>query len=272
MPVRAAPRRRTPILTARTARHPMRHDPQFLTRLARNADDLRAAQRLRYAVFVDELGGDGPLVDHAARLERDRFDTHADQLLLLDTTRPGGDQVIGVYRVMDRAAAEACGGFYSAEEFDLSPLLESGRVLLELGRSCLHRDYRAGAALWHLWQGLARLVADRGAEVLFGAASFRGTDLSTLAQPLSVLARDHLAPPEVRVRARVYQPMTLIQDIDRRAAMQAMPALIKAYLRLGGVVGDGAYLDRAFNTTDVCMILDLARMTDRQRALYGGGA
>lgn len=108
-------------------------------RLAMTADDVRAAQALRYDVFVTELGADGPMVDHDAGLERDPFDQHADQLLLLD-----GDKVVGVYRLMDGAAAQAAGSFYSQREYDLGPLLASGRPLLELGRSCLHRDYRGG--------------------------------------------------------------------------------------------------------------------------------
>ena len=244
--------------------------PIFETRLARSEDEVRAGQALRYSVFVEELGGTGPMVDHAARLERDRFDDHADQLLLFDLARAGGDQVVGVYRVMDRAAALAAGGFYSASEYDLTKLIASDRPLMELGRSCLHTDYRGGAAMLHLWQGLAQIVRNRGAEVLFGVASFHGVDVTSLAQPLSLLARDHLAPPELRVRSVAYQDMALSDEIDRVAAMKQVPALIKAYLRLGGFVGDGAFVDHAFNTTDVCLVLDVARMNPRQAAIYGG--
>ena len=146
----------------------------------------------------------------------------------------------------------------------------SGRRLLELGRSCLHRDYRGGAALFHLWQGLATYVERHGIEILFGVASFHGTDVQAMAQPLSLLHHRHLAPPHLRVRARAFQPMDLLpQDrIDRRTAMLQIPPLIKAYLRLGGCVGDGAFVDHAFNTVDVCLVMDTARMTERQKALY----
>lgn len=244
--------------------------PIFETRLAVSPEEHRAAQALRYEVFVQELGADGPLVDHGARLERDRFDDVAEQLLLLDRTRAEGDQVVGVYRVMDRGAADRAGGFYSAAEYDLEALYASGRSLLELGRSCLHAEYRGGSAMLHLWQGLAGYVRACGAEVLFGVASFHGTDPSALAQPLSVLARDHLAPEALRVRSTAYQPMNLTADIDRLCAMKQMPALIKAYLRLGGFVGDGAFVDHEFKTTDVCLLLDVARMNPRQTAIYGG--
>ena len=242
--------------------------------IARSARDIRAAQRLRYRVFVQELGGTGPLVDHDAMLERDLFDDHADQLVLIDPTRNAGsyDHVVGVYRLLTARQAEAVGAFYSEAEYDLAPLKTSGRTLLELGRSCLHPDYRGGDAMFQLWQGLAGYVADHGIEVLFGVASFHGTDVASLAQPLAHLHHAHLAPAELRPKARVYQPMDLMpaDQINRPAAMKATPALIKAYLRLGGRVGDGAFVDHAFNTVDVCLVMDTAAMSAKHRDLYVG--
>lgn len=244
----------------------------FELRLAADADDLRAAQRLRYSVFVEELGGDGPLVDHGERLERDAYDPHCDHLLLIDPSRPVDDRVVGVYRLLPGDRAAAAGGFYTEAEYDLEVLKRSGRRLLELGRSCLHPEYRGGTAMYHLWNGLAGYVADHGIEVLFGVASFHGTDVQAIAGPLSLLHQRHLAPPELRVRARAghHQPMNLVPEdaLDRRAAMVATPALIKAYLRLGGFVGDGAFVDHAFNTIDVCLIMDTARMNERQSGIY----
>ena len=252
--------------------------PQFEVRLAESESDLLAAQRLRYAVFVEELGGGGPLVDHQNRFERDRFDPHFDHLLLIDPTRDATalDHVVGVYRLLPGDRAAAAGGFYSAGEYDLGPLLRSGRRLLELGRSCLHPDYRGGMAMYHLWNGLARYVQAHGIEVLFGTASFHGTDVVALAQPLSFLHHGHLAPPGLRVRALPghYTPMDLLpaDRIDRAAAVREIPALIKGYLRLGGWVGDGAFIDHEFNTTDVCLVMDTTRIGERQRALYSGAA
>ena len=248
--------------------------PRFCVELARDEADVIAAQRLRYEVFVEELGGDGEMVDHAARLERDRFDPFVDHLLLRDAA--AGGAVVGVYRLLREEAAARAGQFYSEDEYDLSPLRASGRPLLELGRSCVARSYRGGEGLYHLWQGLARYVTEHGIELLFGVASFHGTDARALAQPLALLHHRHLAPPELRVRARAahFQRMDLIaqEAIDRPAAMRAMPALIKAYLRLGGCVGEGAFVDHAFNTIDVCLVMDTARMSARQKALYTGEA
>jgi L-ornithine Nalpha-acyltransferase len=246
----------------------------YALRLAATKEDLIAAQRLRYEVFIAELGGDGPLVDHAARLERDAFDPFFDHLVLVDLRRdPAGlDHVIGAYRVLPGDRRTAAGQFYSETEYDLTPLLASGRRLLELGRSCVHADHRGGTAMFHLWNGLAEYVLERDIEVLFGAASFHGTDVAALAQPLSWLYHHHLAPPDMRVSARPpdRQRMDLIpaDRLDRKSAMAATPALIKAYLRLGGFVGDGAFIDHAFNTTDVCLVMDTGQMSARHREFY----
>ena len=249
-------------------------DAAFTLRLAQDARDLRAAQRLRYEVFVAELGGTGPLVDHEARLEVDDFDPFFDHLLLIDHRRDAGvlEDVVGVYRLLPSDRLAAAGRFYSEGEFDLTALKTSGRKLLELGRSCVHPDYRGGTAMFHLWNGLAAYVLERGIEILFGAASFHGTDIAALAQPLSYLHHNHLAPPALRVRALPphRQEMNLIAApaLDRRAAMAGTPALIKAYLRLGGFVGDGAWIDHEFNTTDVCLVMDTAKMSAKHRDFY----
>ncbi|WP_375172992.1 GNAT family N-acetyltransferase [Pseudooceanicola sp.] len=248
----------------------------FTVRLARNEAELEAAQHLRYQVFVRELGSDGDLVDHEAQLERDRFDPFFDHLLLLDTARGEEirDQVVGVYRLLTEDGAAQIGQFYSEDEYDLTVLRRSGRKLLELGRSCLHADYRGGMGMFHLWTALADYVRERGIEILFGTASFHGTDIAELAEPLSLLHHRHLAPPGLRVRTQseAFQTMDLIPEdrLNRPAAMRAVPALIKGYLRLGGFVGEGAYVDHAFNTTDVCLILDTEKMSAAQARIYGG--
>jgi len=256
----------------------MDDDTAYVLRLARDDRDLKAAQRLRYRVFVQELGAEGPLVDHERQLEIDVFDPHFDHLLLIDPRRDAAhlDDVVGAYRLLpsDRleGAATGPGRFYSEGEYDLSALKATGRKTVELGRSCVHPSYRGGSAMLQLWNALAAYVLERDIEILFGAASFHGTDVAALAQPLSYLAHYHLAPPELRVRAlpphATAMDMIPVEALDRRAAMAGTPALIKAYLRLGGYVGEGAFVDHAFNTTDVCLILDTARMSDKHREFW----
>lgn len=246
----------------------------FVVRLATSAPDLRGAQRLRYRVFVQELGAGGDLVDHAAELEQDELDAHFDHLILVDPRIDPESlaHVIGVYRLLPCARAAALGRFYSDGEYDLTPLRRSGRRLVELGRSCVHPDHRKGPAMMLLWNGLAEYVLARGLEVLFGVASFPGADPAPHAQALAWLHHHHLAPAGLRPRALEpgRQPMDLLppEALDRRAALAAMPPLIRAYLRLGGFVGDGAWIDRAFNTTDVCLIVDTANMSARHHGFY----
>ncbi len=54
-------------------------------------------------------------------------------------------RVVGTYRLLRQDVAEASGGFYSATEFDMGPLLQrhAGKRFLELGRSCVLPEYRS---------------------------------------------------------------------------------------------------------------------------------
>ena|SRR5690554_323523 len=244
-------------------------------RLARGALDLEGAQRLRYRVFIEELGAPGgPLVDHVRRLERDALDPHFDHLVLVDRRRDPAmlEHVIGVYRLLPGERAEALGRFYCDSEYDLAPLRGLGRKLVELGRSCVAREHRRGPAMMLLWKGLADYVLSREIEILFGVASFHGADATRHAAALSYLHHNHLAPPELRVRALPghFTPMDRMPagDVDPRAALAAVPPLIRAYLRLGGFVGEGAYIDTEFNTTDVCLIMDTSAMSERYLDYY----
>lgn len=243
-------------------------------RLARDPVDLAAAQRLRYMVFVEELGATASDADRADRLERDSFDAVCDHLVLVDDRRDAAalDHVVGAYRLLPGDRAEAFGRFYCDAEYDLAPLRESGRRLLELGRSCVHADYRGSAAMYLLWNGLSEYVLDQEIEVMFGVASFHGTDAAALAEPLAWLHHHHLAPAELRARALPahFQRMDLMppEALDRATALAQMPALIKAYLRLGGCVGEGAFVDTEFNTIDVLLMMDTAAMSKRHHSFY----
>ncbi len=248
---------------------------QFEVKLAETDEEVRGAQRLRYRVFVEEMGADVAPEAHAARLESDRFDPYFDHLLLIN--RAGNiadplDRVAGVYRLMSSEAAAAGIGYYGASEYDLAKISASRRRAVELGRSCVAPEVRGGVGMHLLWNGLADYVLSRDIEIMFGVASFHGTDVEAIAPALSLLHHRHLAPEDLRVRAveRHYVDMNrLPQDrIDTTEAMRMVPSLIKSYLRLGGFVGDGAYIDHDFNTIDVCLLMDTTRMTARYRAFY----
>ncbi len=246
----------------------------YRVRLAETEAERLGAQRLRYRVFVEEMGATATPEEHAARREWDAFDPYFDHLILTATAPVADplDRVVGVYRLMRRDAARAGRGFYGAAEYDLGPIEGSARDSVELGRSCVAAAHRGGPAMHLLWNGLAGYVLDRDIEILFGAASFPGIDPEPIAEALSFLHHRHLAPPELRVRARPERRLAMDrlppEAVDPARALRAIPSLIKAYLRLGGVVGDGASLDRAFNTIDVCVLMDTARMKAQHRAFY----
>ncbi|MFK7876522.1 MAG: GNAT family N-acetyltransferase [Paracoccaceae bacterium] len=238
--------------------------------LARSDQDMESAFSLRYQVFISELGGDGRGVDHVHQLEQDMFDAHADHLILRDKQN---NAVVATTRLMRPEHVVQTGGYYSDTEYDLNPLLHTGRNLLEIGRTCVHRDFRNTGALLHLWAGLAAYVDMHGSEILFGVASLKGTDIPRLAAPLSLLHHRHAAAQSLQPRARIHQPMDLIAetDLDRKAAMIALPPLIKSYLRMGGQVGDGAFVDHQFNCTDICMVMDTAQLSKKAVRRYGAG-
>lgn len=247
-------------------------------RLARGRKDIAAAQALRYRVFYKEMGASPNLRTKFLRRDIDQFDRACDHLLVVDHGRrrrhilPVFGSVVGTCRLIRRSVAERHGGFYSADEFDLTPLLEHPGECLELGRSCVDPAYRTRAVIDRLWSGIADYVLGRRIGLLFGCASLHGTDPAELALPLAFLRHFHLAPIECRPRALPsrYVDMGLLAPdrIDVRAAWAALPPLLRGYLRLGAKVGDGAVVDHQFNTTDVCVVLATQRVTDRYLRHY----
>ncbi len=237
-------------------------------RLARSEADVRAAQSLRYSVFFEEMSARPTPAVAAARRDFDAFDEVCDHLLVIDNARGRGSRgVVGTYRLMRRAAAARIGRFYTGDEYDIGTLLQYPGEILELGRSCVNADYRNGYTMNMLWRGVAAYIFEHDVELMFGCASIPGTDPDALSLQLAYLWYYNLAPPGLRPRAlpeRFVDMRRMRQeDIDQREAMNALPPLIKGYLRLGGVIGDGAVVDTEFNTTDVCVIVKTDLVTDK---------
>jgi putative hemolysin len=242
-------------------------------RLARNAAEVSAAQALRYRVFYDEMGAKPTPEMARSRRDFDSFDEVADHLLVVDHARGAGpDAVIGTYRLIRRSAAERVGRFYSASEYDISTMIAYPGEILELGRSCVDATARNRPTMQLLWRGIAAYVFHYQIDLMFGCASLHGTDPDALAVPLSYLHYHHLAPPALRPKAlpELYIDMRRLppQAIDPAKALAEVPPLIKGYLRLGGFVGDGAVIDRQFNTTDVSIVVKTDLVTDKYYRHY----
>ena len=245
-------------------------DGRFEVRLTRAPEDIAAAQRLRYRVFYEEMAAEPSPEMAKLGLDFDQFDRLCDHLMVFDRNRPEGEQAVGTYRLLRREVATLHGGFYSSSEYDLQPMIDyvgPRGGLLELGRSCVHREYRTNATIQLLWRGISTYVADHGISFMFGCASFPGTDPQVHALPLSYLHYHHLPPVEWRVRAlqERHVPMNQLppDQINPRAALHALPPLIKGYLRLGAYIGDGAVIDRQFGTTDVFILLPVERIAPK---------
>jgi putative hemolysin len=242
-------------------------------RLAEDSAEIRAAQALRYRVFYESMAAKPTPEMAAAERDFDSFDDFCDHLLVFDEERGAGpDAVVGTYRVMRREGAARRGQFYTSDEYEIDSLIAYPGEILELGRSCVDPTYRSGATMQLLWRGIAEYVFYHDISIMFGCASLPGTDPDQLRMPLAYLHHHHLAPPALRTRAvpERYVSMDLLpaERVKISEARQALPPLIKGYLRLGGFVGDGAVVDHEFGTTDVCVVVKTDLVTDKYLRHY----
>ena len=244
----------------------------LIVKLADDDSEIEQSQALRYRVFYEEMGAHP--TDEMTRLRRDfdDFDEPCDHLLIIDPKRRDRKQgeVVGTYRML-RSQAGREQKFYSAGEFDISPLLALDEPVLELGRACVAPEYRSGMVLQLLWQGIVEYVRRHRIGLMFGCASFPGTDPAALSEPLSYLYHHHLAPPAIRVKALAHRYVdmqgTEVERIDRARVNAALPSMIRGYLRLGAFIGEGAVIDEQFNTIDVSVVL----RAERALRAFGGG-
>lgn len=247
------------------------------TRLARSRAEIRAAQSLRYEVFVNEMGARPTVANRLLKRDKDFYDRFCDHLLVIDT-KNGEERIVGTYRMMQQAQAEQAGGFYSQSEYDLTPLLnhhEKARVL-ELGRSCILPQYRNKRTMELLWHGTwAHAVANK-IDIMFGCASFEGTEPTAFQQALGWLSANAVLDQAENCQPKTSDCINLKEMVvdgaepsDLRKAMAQMPPLIKGYLRLGAKIASHAVVDRQFGTTDVLVVLKVDQINPRYLAHYG---
>ena len=268
--------KKLPNLSSRLLKTPA----NFSVRLAKTRKELRAVQALRYQVFFEEMSARSHWRQKFLKRDTDHYDGVCDHLMLTvsgPTNRvtkkarlPNGETVIGCYRLMHHEAAIRHKGFYSAGEFDLGPMLEQaglGLRFLELGRSCVAPDYRTKHGIDLLWSGLGKIVNDYGVDALIGCASFPTTDIAQLAEPLSFLHHNFTTkgPWHVRALESRYVDMNMMaaDKIDKKRAMRQLPPVLRGYIRMGCMIGDGAVIDHAFGTTDVFVLMPLTLADDR---------
>ncbi len=229
--------------------------PRLVFQYARTERDVREVQKLRWQVFHEEMGA--CLRSSEPGVDIDRFDALCDHLLVRDTRN---NEVVGTYRILNALQAEKAGGFYSDGEFDLSRLTHLRAQIMEVGRACVHPQYRSGAAIAVLWAGLAEYIRRYGVQYLMGCASISMVDGGHTAAALyRQLEREHGAPSEWRVFPHCALPLDAL-DEGRKVEV---PPLIKAYLRVGAYVCGEPAWDPDFNTADCLLLLPTGAMDHR---------
>lgn len=244
----------------RAARH------RLHVELATSAEDIDAAQHLRYQVFVDELGA--RIGNPSAERDRDCFDPWCEHLVVRDEA---SNAIVGTYRILTAERARRIGSFYSETEFDLTRLKRLRSGICETGRACIHPSYRTGPTIMLLWQGIAALMRERGCHYLIGCASISMADGGADAvQVWRNTTATHLAPIEYRVFPR--HPLLVREEAatSATAVPRAVrtPALLRAYLRIGAWIGGEPAWDPDFNTADLFVFLPLARVEARYARHY----
>jgi len=223
--------------------------------MARTVSEIEEAQRLRFKVFAEEMGAS--LISANEGIDRDIFDSYCEHLLVRDND---SSKVIGTYRILAPDAARTVGSYYSETEFDMTRLNHLRDRMVEVGRSCVHMDYRDGSTIARLWGGLAEYMVKNKHEYLIGCASISMKDGGHYAASVyNKVHKLYAAPAEYRVFPRCPLPLeALNKTLD-----VTIPPLIKGYLRLGAYIGGEPAWDPDFNTADLFIMLPISRLNER---------
>ena len=230
------------------------HKTSLNVSLARNPAEVAEAQSLRYKVFAEEMGAQ---LTGAGGLDVDGFDACCEHLLVRDSAT---NQVVGTYRILNPNNASEAGGYYSAGEFDLSRLAHLFNNMVEVGRACVHQNYRNGGTIAMLWSGLANYMQMHNYEYMIGCASVPIHDGGHMAASLyHKLKDDYLSPAEYRVFPHNPLPIHAL----KKDLQVVCPPLIKGYMRLGAYICGEPAWDASFNTADMLVMLPLSKIQSR---------
>jgi len=238
--------------------NPLASTNQFRAGMAESLQDLIDCQRLRYLVFNCELG-EG--LDSSARigLDRDRYDFICDHLMVRDTS---SGKLVGTYRMQSGFRAKGNLGYYSEQFFDFTPFEDIREKVLELGRACVHTEYRNTAVLHMLWKGIARYASSCGARYLLGCSSVTSQDENEGVALYEQLREKYLIEPALRTRPR---PAFACRAGHETSFAPAIPRLFRAYLDVSARLCGPPAIDREFKTIDFLTLIDLQRIPDRVR-------
>ena len=244
----------------------------FIIKLVQTKSELKKAQALRYSVFYKEKKAKPTLPKKLIRLDYDKIDKFADHLIVIDKNTK--NKIVGTYRLIRGDVAELYGGYYSSTEFNLINIVNNyqNKHILELGRSCVHQNYRNGTIMNLLWKAIAEYVKLYDIKVLIGCASFSGTDPIKYSEELSYLRDNFSLPANLSVESydnNIYPAYKLNNNNPNQLRTFAkLPPLIKGYLRVGGKVSDNFFVDHRFNTIDLFVVVSTDDIDTRYKKKY----
>lgn len=240
----------------------------FLVKIANTEQEIRAAQRLRFEVFNLEMK-EGLNTSWETGLDQDEYDEHADHLIVMDRK---SCEVVGTYRMLRKTVAQSNGGFYSEGEFDMTNLKRLPHEILEMGRSCVHKDYRSNGVINLLWAGIARYMELSKAKYVFGCGSLHTHNVDEVSEIYSYLKSRYYSDEQYRVYPHQECSVPGLNENvplnNTREIMKKIPPLLKGYFRMGAYVCGEPARDAEFGTTDFFILLPTAQMTKRYQNHY----
>tara|TARA_B100001741_G_scaffold40920_1_gene29205 strand:- start:3136 stop:4011 length:876 start_codon:yes stop_codon:yes gene_type:complete len=237
----------------------------FTIKIAESNFEIKKAQSLRYKIFFKEKKIKKKSFKLLLQRDYDFYDKISDHLIIIDNNREIRDNVIGTYRLLRGNCAKLYRGFYTEQEFDISNLKKnfSSKDILELGRSCVHPQYRSGIILKLLWQGISNYIKMYKIKILMGCASFHGTNPSKFKDEFSLLYESYRLPEDYDVKSLQSNEISFNKNINHLTTFNKLPPLIKGYLRAGGMVSENFYIDTEFETIDYCVIMLTEKIVSR---------
>jgi putative hemolysin len=237
----------------------------FTIKIAESNFEIKKAQSLRYKIFFKEKKIKKKSFKFLLQRDYDFYDKVSDHLIIIDKNREIRDNVIGTYRLLRGNCAKLYRGFYTEQEFDISNLKKnfSSKDILELGRSCVHPQYRSGIILKLLWQGISNYIKMYKIKILMGCASFHGTNPSKFKDEFSLLYESYRLPEDYDVKSLQSNEISFNKNINHSTTLNKLPPLIKGYLRAGGMVSENFYIDTEFETIDYCVIMLTEKIVSR---------
>ena len=237
----------------------------FTIKIASSNFEIKKAQSLRYKIFFKEKKIKKKSLKSLLQRDYDFYDKISDHLIIIDDNLGVKDNVVGTYRLLRGNCAKLYRGFYTEQEFDISNLKKnfSSKNILELGRSCVHPQYRSGIILKLLWQGISKYIKIYKIKILMGCASFHGTNPSKFQDEFSLLYGNYRLPETYDIKSLQHNEISFSKNINQSTILNRLPPLIKGYLRAGGMVSESFYIDREFETIDYCVIMLTDKIVSR---------